>query len=555
MLFEHCPWASTYQSKDFVATWYAIYGEVFSPVLVTGSSPNGQLIGLLVLAVSRASGELVVAGAHHAEYQGWLALPEFGGTFIEKALAELRAQSSFTSLCFRYLPPLTPLDWTTGKRRLLPYFTLEPVKRPLMNVRGGGQLNLAFRKANSRSKLNRMKQVGEVRLRRIADSGELDAVFDEISTLYDARMGAVCGSHPFQHDPLKRRFHLAMMDVPNLLHVTVLEVGNRIASAQLNFCDRDNVVVGVAAYSPFLAKQSPGKLHLYLLGQQLSGEGFANLDLTPSGSSGSSYKDRFATHYDTLHRLTFFFNRAGSIRDAVRRKCRSFALKGLQLVGIPAGSATRFLKRVRRIPSQFAGQIFRRLWSTTESRIYAFDPSRTARLEESHVMSRDAIRELLAFEPRGRGRTTQEFDQEAWRRLESGECHVYTCVQNGRLVHSGWLLERPCNAFLPPRQGTFPFHPESAVLFDFYTHPQARAPELQRASLCQMLHDAATITGVRQIYLCTHADDMTWEPVVSELGFTSEARFWERGRMGWLRRGSSSRNSSRGDGAFPAESQ
>src|ERR1700752_4183894 len=111
-LYEYCPWATAFQSYEFVSRWYEIYREYFDPVIITKvSHDRSELQGLLTLAVSHESGLLISAGAHQAEYQTWLADPSLGNSFIEEALAELRINFPGRVIVFRYVPPLAPREW------------------------------------------------------------------------------------------------------------------------------------------------------------------------------------------------------------------------------------------------------------------------------------------------------------------------------------------------------------------------------------------------------------------------------------------------------------
>jgi hypothetical protein len=88
-LYDKCPWATCLQSSAFVRIWFDNYRAHFYPVIVSQRGEDHFLIGLLVLAASEGQRRLVVAGAHQAEYQAWLARPEDSGDFILGALTRL----------------------------------------------------------------------------------------------------------------------------------------------------------------------------------------------------------------------------------------------------------------------------------------------------------------------------------------------------------------------------------------------------------------------------------------------------------------------------------
>src|SRR2546423_8285411 len=51
-LYEQCPWSTVCQSASFVRTWYDAYQSQWEPVIVAGTRADGDLVGLLTLAVA-----------------------------------------------------------------------------------------------------------------------------------------------------------------------------------------------------------------------------------------------------------------------------------------------------------------------------------------------------------------------------------------------------------------------------------------------------------------------------------------------------------------------
>jgi RimJ/RimL family protein N-acetyltransferase len=101
--------------------------------------------------------------------------------------------------------------------------------------------------------------------------------------------------------------------------------------------------------------------------------------------------------------------------------------------------------------------------------------------------------------------------------LEAGH-HVYTRVENGKLVQYGWLIGSQDRRAATGDE-RYPVIPaDSVLLADFYTYLQDQS--LSRSSLCQMLFDAANVFGAKQAYLCVSADNRALRQVVEEAGFT-----------------------------------
>jgi CelD/BcsL family acetyltransferase involved in cellulose biosynthesis len=160
-----------------------------------------------------------------------------------------------------------------------------------------------LRKPGNKSRLRQLKKLGAVEFRRVTDPAEFRPLLKVFADYHDCRQSASHGSTPFQTDPQKHAFHLALMNTPDLLHVTVLEVGHQIASAHLNMIRGREVQLGVIAHNPEFARLSPGKLHIRFLAKMLAEQGYTRLDLTPGGED---YKERFASGADTVHSVMVF---------------------------------------------------------------------------------------------------------------------------------------------------------------------------------------------------------------------------------------------------------
>lgn len=528
-LYRSCPWGTVCQSEEFVLTWYDAYQSQYIPTIISATDSNGELVGLLTMAVSNETGELSVAGNGQAEYQAWLADPHDENSFIKAALQKLSEHFPQHTLRFLFVPPSTPLDWVSTDR-WAQTCELRHFPRPLMSTGDDSVFTRSLRKKSNKSRLNRLARTGEVRLERITSSQELEAIFDQVMSYGGFRHAAIHGVGPHR-DPLKKQFYLAMMAVPRLLHATVLRVGDQIASSHIGVYNKDQVLLGMLAHSPFLAKHSPSKLHIILLGEELAKEGINAFDLTPGGE----YKDRFATHYDDTHVLTVFFSRTEQFKYKVKRKLIGGAKYGLQLAHITPEQAKNAvaqvnhrwtLTKVSRLPPKVFKVARQRLWSTKEMRIYSYDVERARQLNVPQLMNRDCLPDLMAYQPVEAWQMRfSKFLNRVLAGLEAGN-HVYTRAEDGCLVHYGWLIERQRKSHLSEVGHDFYLPPESAVLADFYTHPAARGKGLYQHSLRQMLHDASLISGTKHVFIGVLADNIPSRHVIEKVGFDYRFSFF-----------------------------
>ncbi len=542
-LHARCAWATVCQGVEFCKAWYEAYKNSFTPLLVKGVDEKGELVGLLTMAVGVGTGEIIAAGANQAEYHVWLATPEAGETFIEAALADLGEKFPGRFVRFLFLPPGSPLGWIGRARARGGRCDLQTIPRALMATGDEGKFRDSLRKKSNKSRINRLARAGELRLKVLSDTHELEEVFDEIMTYDRFRLGAIHRVPvPPQPDSLKRAFYVRMMQSPRLLHATVLMAGDEIASAHIGHYNGEQVMLGVLAHSPFFAKHSPSKIHVLMLGELLAKEGITAFDLTPGGE----YKERFATHHDDAYVLTVFFGRARHLRHRATRKTATAAKRLLDAAGITPSQFKNVLERARHkakhlkvgsLPAKALGKLAREAGRTAEMRVYRMDVGAVKDVPRPpQLMRRDYLPDLMAFETAEAWQPpVHGFLAQALEKLEGG-MHAYTRAEDGRLLHYGWLVERQAKSSLSEVGQELRLPPDSAVLADFYTHPSARGRGMYRNSLCQMLHDAAAVPGTKHVYICVMADNRPSRRVIEKVGFVYQHSFFERRKFGRVAR-------------------
>ncbi|HKP13783.1 MAG TPA: GNAT family N-acetyltransferase, partial [Blastocatellia bacterium] len=459
-----------------------------------------------------------------------------GNRFIEAALDALRGRYPNQSLRLLFLPADAPLEWMAEGSAWGEACSLRPISHPLMAIGDGAKFRESLRKKSNKSRLNRLKQMGEVRLQRLTTAEELDAVLDEIYTLTNFRLAAFHRVEvPAQPDTRQRALYLRLMEAPRVVHATLLRAGRQIVAAHVGVYNREQVLLGILAYSPLAGKHSPGKLHVLLLAEELAKEGIETFDLTPGGE----YKDNFATHFETAYVLNIFFNRKSRLRYKATRLAVDAGKKLIGRAGVSPERLKEIIHRGRhklartklsRLPLKAASTLKKRLWHTGEMRIYAMDAGAVAHLPNPRAMRRDCLEDLLAYEPaEGWQPPKDEFLRHAAEGLENG-AHIYTYVEGGRLLHYGWLIERQTESVISEVGQTNYLPPDAAVLADYYSHPMARGRGLYQKSLSQMLHDAAAIRGTRRIYIGVMADNGPSRHVIEKLGFVYQYSFFRQRR-------------------------
>jgi CelD/BcsL family acetyltransferase involved in cellulose biosynthesis len=495
-LASTCMWSTSCQTWAFADAWLSVYQDTHEALLVIQRN-GSELDGLLPLAIKRASGSIVHVGAHQAEYQVWLATEPNADSFIELALDALAVAYPGKRLELQYLPPGSPISWCRNGSRWAQKVLLQEKRRPLLALGPNSAVEESLRKKSNKSRINRLKKIAPLTLVQIKTREQLSAVIDTIADYCDLRQGAINSSFPFRDDPRKKEFCLRLLVRPGITHASALMLGDRVVAANIGLLNRTSVSLGIVVHSPFLAEHSPGKILILLLARELGQQGFSDFDLTPGGDM---YKDRSADHSDTVYVLRVCFSRIDYLREAAKARVRAGAIHLLQ------GRSPVFVSGLKAIArtslggllEDAIGKIIRASSKRNEPRYYTVPVEQVQQLPSSSAFRINSISDLLCYEPTGRSdRSKTQFLLDVLRNLEAGG-KAYTLVENGVLLHCGWI-SRPQEGRSSNNDQAFDYPPASCLIWDDYTHPAGRPRDLAGLCLVQRLHDAAGLSGIETI--------------------------------------------------------
>lgn len=535
LLHQECPWATPFQTSGFINEWFNTYGGIFSPVVLVQRENEGDVLNaILILAQKPNDHTLYVAGTHQAEYQAWLERPgEY--IFLKHAIDMLDDAFPNHNLTFKYLPKEVPLTQITQSKNLYRRIKSEKVQRPLLVLTEEAVAD-SFRKKSNKSRFNRLNRKGTVKFERIQDIKEFTRAFEQIIPYYDFRQGAVNNSYPFLEDDLKKPFHINLLqNNPELLHVTALCLDDVPIAFHLGFVDKRMVHLAIITHSPLYSNLSPGKLHIMLLNKLFLEEGLNTLDLTPGGDP---WKERFANTHDHVYLLTIYRHRLAKTYDALTKEVLVFIKNLLKLISISPGDLKRVIKKLTRLRiGSIVTKISNFLYKYGEYRIYELTV-KDSTSEDNPKINVDCITDLLLFEPMESWQNKQNFLYQALSRLEQGE-HVYTYVDNGKLLHFGWLIENQKKAYFPEVAQEFQYEKPGAVLYDFYTSPEARGKSLYQKTISKMLFDASNLANVDTVYISCLAHNLPSRHVIEKFGFDHRTSLFTRKVLGQSKKWSS----------------
>jgi RimJ/RimL family protein N-acetyltransferase len=183
-----------------------------------------------------------------------------------------------------------------------------------------------------------------------------------------------------------------------------------------------------------------------------------------------------------------------------------------------------------------AGALKRRVWYRRELRVYGYPLERSPPLPRPAIFERNRFDHLEYYERTDKYQPTPEVYRKMALERKTQGFHLYTFVQERRLLHYGWLIERQTRgeddwvqqAYFPP--------PDTSVLFDHFTHPSARGKGLYFQALCRLLHDARDLAGARQAYVTVFGSNAPSRHVIEKVGFHLEGSLYKERKLFWSTR-------------------
>jgi len=494
-LHQKCTWATAFQKFDFVEAWFTCYQHEFEPVIIYQLCDDGELCGLLPLARHRRNQNWTVAGAHQCEYQMWIAMEEKSAIFIQESLRYLINYHRLKKINFRFIIDAKLMEWTRlGEWK--EHVWINGKKRPVIDLEQRRQSNKHFIIKGNQSKLKRLKQIGDVRFERILSIEEFEAVLPEIEALYDFRLGAVYGTCPFQSDKNKSPFHRRMMEKVDLLHVTLMRVGNSIASFHVGNTNGEVVHIGLHSYSPRLSSVSPVYLHLELLATELAQENFKLFDLTPGDEQ---YKCLFANRIDTVYDLHVYSGKWPRFFDSLKKKLRVQTANLLSKAGLSQQVLWIAFRSLTPRSYRFGINAVRRCFGAWRGPArYRVNITCARDLPRPKVLNENNFRELFGVNGGSCDRYQNEFIRNAFKRLSDGQ-RLYTALREGRLIFCAWV-------FTPGRKGRAglkgrPAIPSDVFIKDFFVDKAYADSSFLREALLQILSDAAQSSHLKEMHV------------------------------------------------------
>ena len=321
-IYTDCPWATLLQSPEYVTSWFDNYDNNYNPIIFIHKTADGDISGLLFLAINKASTHLIMAGHPQFEYQGWVTHTQNLDKFLPDTFMLLGTHYPKHDLEITYLHDSFPIKLleTALKKIKSPFVFIEKHDKPVIKI-DKAAIEKSLRSKSRKSKINRMKRMGELSFKKLETEYELMKWLDQIIDCYDFRQKAVHNASPFFIDANKRPYHIELFN-KGLLHITALSVDDVLVSVMIGIVSGNELSNSIITHSPFYAKHSPGEIHIKWLALLLAEEGLQKIDLTP----GDNWKLRHANKIETVHNVVVFSSRTKRFLHAIKYNSKKWIL-------------------------------------------------------------------------------------------------------------------------------------------------------------------------------------------------------------------------------------
>lgn len=302
------------QEQDLVISWYKAYKNEYDPIILVAYKDE-NIVGILPLAISIDGGGISHAGHEQAEYNGWICKKKHEEDFLVESLILLKKEFDLTKWDWGWMPPHSTTNWLDSERLKDNgiYVNASTCDSPVYDLSDSTRIAKIKKSKSTKSKINRLKRSGDLRLERITDPVIAKKIFIDLKKIANFRNLAVYNNMPFEgENSEKEKWHLNHLDGSDSVHFTVLWQGDKLLACNFGFCSEDTVIIGLFTYNPVQGAHSPGNVFLIELIDFITEEGYRYLDLSPGGDP---YKERFSNSHNILTKPVFCFNKVCKFKN------------------------------------------------------------------------------------------------------------------------------------------------------------------------------------------------------------------------------------------------
>ena len=429
ILADNTAHKTVFQEPDFVSLWFHHYQQYFEPVLVIGLSESEELIGLIPLAIDKKDATLTHAGAQLAEYSGWLCSQTHYDAFLSQAFKTIKANITFSQWHWTYTAPGADTTWLRSSQLKNSgfYAQFESIDSPILDLHNEEKLKKILKNKSVKSKINRLKRKGELKIERITDQTRALGLMDQVTNLVNFRHESAHHDAAFEEDQLQRSFYEARCHNLKDNHFSVLWLGEKLLAFHFGYIDKNSIYISLSAFDPTESKHSPGVIFLIYLANLLIEEGIRYIDLTPGGDE---YKERFSNAHNELYLPTIHASIFQHRKHELKNNCKSLALDTLKRCNIDK----------EKLKNSFNKKSKKRIVNQKDFDLYSISSDRYKISDTYHNknINIQSYSDLLDYQENNSGISRQEVLSNATYRF-SREDTLFTIHDNSQLRASSWL--------------------------------------------------------------------------------------------------------------------
>lgn len=532
--YFECECKTFFQSPNFVINWYSTYASEYEPLIIIGKS-NSELIGLIFLANSKKNNSIVHAGAHQAEYHGWIARKNFESAFFIAFLKNVRNYIKHKTWTWRWLPPEFKSEWFDPEElRTHRIFTKQVHDRsPYVNLDSLDRLNKIKKNSAVKTKLKRYNKIGELTLEHITSKERAKKLFPELMLQYDFRQALKNGIFPFDQDKCKKEFYLNKMTFPENVHFTALLLNNEPIAFHIGDSDDKTVFYSVPTFNTLETKNSPGTLLLLKLLEKLVEENYKYLDLTPGLDPN---KEKFANAYKDIYQLTIYFSFTKYIYSKIIFLIKNFTKYFVKKIHVDIDLVKKKvdwfkmkLKNISKIEfHEIPSKIFSWLYQSNHIYLYRYNLENYDKIRnfETNNVRVQQYFDLLFYTESIPWLSKTDLVRLAQSRFENNS-FLFTIIQDSKLAHFSWAVKNKISHHFKEVGVTYTAPKSNVFLYDAYTDPIFRNKGYHLESLNYRIKKFVE-EGIDNIYITVSENNAKSKRNLERTGFTIEKEFMQK---------------------------
>ena len=272
------PLASVFQSPDWCMPWYRCYQDEYEPYVVLVEAIEG-LVGVVPLAVRRASGEVTFASHTMADYRDIVALPEYRRAVVDQLIACYLSRRFPNPLQIGWSDPRSDTPALVAdvcrQRSLSSTASYQPCWRWFPQ---GEDLKKKF--GRIKTHVNYFKRQGDLTFDVITRADDWAWFREEFFRHHSLRQ-LQAGRRVSFDDPRKRALYDQLFASPEVrLHVTAFRANGRLMAGHIGLIWRNVLLFGAPSIRIEVEQRSPAVILLSWIVQNAADLAIAGFDLT-----------------------------------------------------------------------------------------------------------------------------------------------------------------------------------------------------------------------------------------------------------------------------------